>query len=61
MGNCDNDDDKVFKSCKRSKFYDLAKDIDKSIKQNMETEDTSTKVIKCLQDNTSREVGKSNK
>ena len=42
MGNCDNDDDKVFKSCKRSKFYDLAKDIDKSIKQNMETEDTST-------------------
>ena len=43
MGNCDNDDDKVFKSCKRSKFYDLAKDIEKSIKQNMETEDTSAK------------------
>ena len=41
MGNGDNDDDKVFKSCKRSKFYDLAKDIEKSIKQNMETEDTS--------------------
>ena len=47
MGNCDNDDDKVFKSCKGSKFYDLAKDIEKSIKQNMETEDTSAKK-KCL-------------